>query len=59
MLDESWLPTLNTNTPQKGFELAVKLSRLAVMVSQSCDDNRQGGVPCDQMMLGSSSEQRT
>jgi hypothetical protein len=42
MLDESWLPTLNTETPQEGFELAVKLSRLAVMVSQSCDDNRQG-----------------
>jgi hexameric tyrosine-coordinated heme protein (HTHP) len=42
MLDESWLPTLNTETPQEGFELAVKLSRLAVMVLQSCDDNRQG-----------------
>jgi hypothetical protein len=42
MLNGSWLPTLNTNTPQEGFELAVKLSRLAVIVSQSCDDNRQG-----------------
>jgi len=41
MLDESWLPTLNTETPQEGFELAVKLSRLAVMVSQSCDNDRQ------------------
>jgi hypothetical protein len=45
MVDESWLLTLNTNTPQEGFELAVKLSRLAVMVSQSCDDNRQGAHP--------------
>jgi hypothetical protein len=41
MLDEIWLPTLNTNTPQEGFELAVKLSRLAVMVAQSYDDDTQ------------------
>ena len=41
MLDEIWLPTLNTNTPQEGFELAVKLSRLAVMVAQSYDDDSQ------------------
>jgi hypothetical protein len=41
MLDQTWLPTLNTNTPQEGFELAVKLSRLAVMVAQSCDDDSQ------------------
>jgi hypothetical protein len=41
MLDEIWLPTLNTNTPQEGFELAVKLSRLAVVVAQSCEDNNQ------------------
>jgi hypothetical protein len=41
MLDEIWLPTLNTNTPQEGFELAVKLSRLAVMVAQSHDDDSQ------------------
>ena len=45
MLDESWLPTLNTNTPQEGFELAVKLSRLAMVVAQSCDDNRQEARP--------------
>jgi hypothetical protein len=31
--------------PQEGFELAVKLSRLAVMVSQTCDDNRRGAHP--------------
>jgi hypothetical protein len=48
MLDEIWLPTLSTNTPQEGFELAVKLSRLAVMVAQSYDSQptpiqRDGG----------------
>ena len=37
MLDEMWLPTLNTNTPQEGFELAVKLSRLTMMVSSDND----------------------
>jgi len=41
MLDETWLPTLNTNTPQEGFELAVKLSRLALMVAQSYDEDSQ------------------
>jgi hypothetical protein len=47
MLDEIWLPTLSTNTPQEGFELAVKLSRLAVMVAQSCDDNGQRARPME------------
>jgi hypothetical protein len=42
IMDESWLPTLNTSTPQEGFELAVKLSRLAMMVSRSSDDDGQG-----------------
>jgi hypothetical protein len=37
MLDEIWLPTLSTTTPQEGFELAVKLSRLAMMVSSNND----------------------
>jgi Hexameric tyrosine-coordinated heme protein (HTHP) len=41
MLDDIWLPTLNTNTQQEGFELAVKLSRLAVMVAQSYDGDSQ------------------
>jgi hypothetical protein len=45
MLDKSWRPTLSTNTAQGGFELAVKLSRLAVMVSQSSDDSHQGARP--------------
>jgi hypothetical protein len=38
-MDESWLPTLNTNTPQEGFELAVKLARLAMMVSRSSEED--------------------
>jgi len=45
MRDEIWLPTLNANTPQEGFELAVKLSRLAVMVAQSCENNNQRTPP--------------
>jgi hypothetical protein len=30
VMDESWLPTLNTKTPQEGFELAVKAPDLRV-----------------------------
>ena len=45
IMDESWLPTLNTSTPQEGFELAVKLSRLGMMVSQSRNDVRKESRP--------------
>lgn len=31
---DSWLPTLQTDTPQQGFELAVKLSRMGVKTTQ-------------------------
>lgn len=31
---QSWLPTLQTSTPQEGFELAVKLSRVGVKTTQ-------------------------
>ena len=31
---ESWLPSLITSTPQEGFELAVKLSRMGVKSTQ-------------------------
>jgi len=41
-LDDIWLPTLNTSTPQEGFELAVKLSRLAMMVSRFSEDDSRG-----------------
>jgi hypothetical protein len=30
----TWLPTLKTATPQEGYELAVKLSRVAVKMTQ-------------------------
>ena len=31
---DNWLPTLITETPQQGYELAIKLSRLAVKLTQ-------------------------
>lgn len=30
----SWLPTLVTSTPEEGFDLAVKLARVAVKATQ-------------------------
>lgn len=30
----SWLPTLTTETPEQGFDLAIKLSRMAVKKTQ-------------------------
>jgi hypothetical protein len=56
MLGELWLPTLNTSTPQEGFELAVKLSRLALMVAQSYGKDNQRASPiqqdCDSQLIG-------
>lgn len=34
MSSETWLPTLVTETPQSGFELAIKLSRMGVKSTQ-------------------------
>lgn len=31
---DTWLPSLITETPQAGYELAVKLSRMAVKLTQ-------------------------
>lgn len=31
---DEWLPTLKTETPQQGYDLAVKLSRMAVKLTQ-------------------------
>lgn len=31
---EQWLTTLETETPQEGFELAIKLSRMGVKYTQ-------------------------
>ncbi|MCV2880959.1 hexameric tyrosine-coordinated heme protein [Actibacterium sp. XHP0104] len=33
-MTDTWLPTLRTVTPQEGYELAVKLSRVAVKMTQ-------------------------
>lgn len=30
----AWLPTLKTATPQEGYELAVKLARVAIKMTQ-------------------------
>lgn len=30
----TWLPTLTTNTPEDGYDLAVKLSRMTIKLSQ-------------------------
>ena len=39
-MSELWLPTLKTDTPQAGFELAVKLSRMGVKATQPSDEVR-------------------
>lgn len=36
----SWLPTLITKTPEDGYDLAIKLSRMAVKKTQPDDDIR-------------------
>ncbi len=36
----SWLPSLITETPEDGYDLAIKLSRMAVKKTQPDDDAR-------------------
>ncbi len=36
----SWLATLKTETPEEGFNLAIKLSRMAVKLTQPDDEVR-------------------
>jgi hypothetical protein len=36
-----WLSTLKTDTPQDGFELAIKLSRMGVKYTQPSDKIRE------------------
>ncbi|MFT5797791.1 MAG: hypothetical protein ACI84R_001855 [Candidatus Azotimanducaceae bacterium] len=36
----AWLTSLETETPEAGFELAVKLSRMAVKMTQPDDEAR-------------------
>lgn len=40
MSDEIWLNTLKTDTPQQGFELAIKLSRMGVKYTQQSAEAR-------------------
>lgn len=37
---ETWLSTLKTATPQEGFDLAAKLARVGVKLTQPSDDIR-------------------
>lgn len=39
-MSETWLPSLKTDTPQAGFELAVKLARVGVKLTQPSDEVR-------------------
>ena len=41
----SWLPSLKTATPEEGFDLAIKLSRMAVKKTQPDDAVREGMRP--------------
>ena len=36
----SWLPSLKTETPEEGYQLAIKLSRMAVKMTQPDDEVR-------------------
>jgi len=40
MMAETWLPSLKTAGPQEGFELAAKLARLGVKLTQPSADVR-------------------
>lgn len=39
-MSDPWLTTLTTANPQAGYELAIKLSRMAVKYTQPSDDVR-------------------
>jgi hypothetical protein len=40
-MSDTWLPSLLTDTPQAGYELAIKLSRMGVKYTQPSDEVRQ------------------
>jgi hypothetical protein len=37
----TWLPTLMTKTPEEGYELAVKLARMAIKITQPDASTRE------------------
>ncbi len=40
-MSDTWLSTLKTATPQEGYELAIKLSRMGVKYTQPSDEVRK------------------
>jgi hypothetical protein len=40
-MDSPWLQSLQTETPQAGYELAIKLSRMAVKMTQPSEEIRK------------------
>ena len=40
-MSDLWLTTLKTATPQEGYELAIKLSRIGIKYTQPSDEVRQ------------------
>ena len=40
-MSDLWLPTLKMTTPQEGYELAIKLSRMGVKYTQPSEEIRQ------------------
>ncbi|RKN22197.1 peroxidase [Micromonospora musae] len=40
-MSDSWLPTLRTATPEEGFQLAIKLSRIGVKMTQPSAEVRE------------------
>jgi hypothetical protein len=40
-MSESWLPTLRTENPEEGFQLAIKLSRVGVKMTQPSAEVRE------------------
>lgn len=40
-MSQPWLPTLMTDTPEEGYQLALKLSRMAVKLTQPSDEMRK------------------
>jgi len=40
-MSDTWLPSLQTPTPEEGYALAIKLSRMAIKMTQPDDAVRQ------------------
>jgi hypothetical protein len=40
-MSDTWLATLATDTPEQGFDLAIKLSRMAVKATQPSPEVRE------------------